>query len=209
LLRLGVAFTRTLVAGKDSRDPSPLIRSVADLQFNGAAVTVGQRGRGALGRPCVQSCSSVIKKSATAGPLPPSYGHSHLTSPFPFSLRRRTSLDGGRPCFLGLKLTEEAGCYDTGRLPETVLTKASLLSGRQVKINLTVSIILCCMRYHTLSLEQPSNTDKMKAMLSVVFSLVVGSVVYMFSRLYKVRKEMEQLVRDYRLYCPVRKRYAN
>lgn len=78
-----------------------------------------------------------------------------------------------------------------------------------MKINLTVSIILCCIRYHTLSLDRPSNTDKMKAVLSVVFSLVVGSVVYLFSQLYKVRKEMEQLVRGYRLHCPVRKRYAN
>jgi hypothetical protein len=129
--------------------------------------------------------------------------------PFPFSLRRRTSPDGGRPRFLALKLTGEGGCSDPGRLPEPVLTKASLWSGREVKINLTVSIILCCIRCHTLSLDQPSNTDTMKAILSVVFSLVVGSVVYLFSRLYKVRKEMEQLVRDHRLHCPVRKRHAN
>jgi hypothetical protein len=51
LLHLGVAFTRTLVAGKHSREhgpalprPSPLIRSVAGLQVNGAAVTVRRAG---------------------------------------------------------------------------------------------------------------------------------------------------------------------
>jgi hypothetical protein len=48
-----------------------------------------------------------------------------------------------------------------------------------------------------------SNTAEMKTILSVVFSVVVASVLFLVSRLWKVRQEMRQLVRDhrFRLFC--------
>jgi hypothetical protein len=72
-----------------------------------------------------------------------------------------------------------------------------LLVGKEFGIDAGVLALSAAIHYHYVSSNHLPLTDEMRAIFSAALSLVVGSILYLFSRLYKVRKEMEKLVRDY------------
>jgi hypothetical protein len=90
------------------------------------------------------------------------------------------------------------------RFPEPVVCFQKFLADRCYFVGSETGVDTVLLRpLHLETSKHLPNRDTMKATLSVVLSLVLGPVLYLLSRLYKVRKEMEKLVREHIHVAPL------